>query len=433
MLLGIMRLILLLLVASRWILTLALASSPDPSAPVVVSGGGPASLMFAARYLQLNPFAKVEIYEKRARPRLKASHRFEEDTGFLAFGFGLGGRAQGQIDKIPGMLDKVASVAQKSRLWFVSHRDLCCQMIDHLESIHGIDGKGRLKINFECSVEHVNDDFTVEVSEGSVTKSAPYSLLVASDGINSVIRQRMVEQGEISCVRYRRNVGWKALPLPPQENKIQSKVYRLKGNFGGLLPRYPDRNVILMFWNKSRRSAQTTPFNVSTPQELRTKILEQFPDISDFPSEEQMRFFLDQEPRIETYMKLDKHAVPSKRLAIIGDAAAGMYSHLGQGVASAMERASLLAETMNDDEKAEEALKTFSQTSVKEAHAITDLNLIAHFGETPIGRKFPPISKVRPIINDPTVPYSSILKQNRRNVLAGRFLWYFLRVPSISP
>jgi 2-polyprenyl-6-methoxyphenol hydroxylase-like FAD-dependent oxidoreductase len=41
---------------------------------------------------------------------------------------------------------------------------------------------------------------------------------------------------------------------------------------------------------------------------------------------------------------VNKYASPNRRIALIGDATVGMYSRLGQGVASSAERASLLIE-----------------------------------------------------------------------------------------
>jgi 2-polyprenyl-6-methoxyphenol hydroxylase-like FAD-dependent oxidoreductase len=170
----------------------------SPSAPVVVAGAGPASLVFIARYLQLNPTGKIVLYEKRPRPPTYSQSTHDENgTGFGAFGFGLGGRAQGLLAQVPGLLERVKSVAfvfAGGRLWFVNRRDLCAEMICNLEKEHGGLNGQRLKVVFESQVSGVNDDFTVNVTTSSESgkekqECVPYSLLVAGDGTNSVIRQ----------------------------------------------------------------------------------------------------------------------------------------------------------------------------------------------------------------------------------------------------
>jgi hypothetical protein len=91
------------------------ASLVSPTAPVVVAGAGSATLVSIARYLQLNPTGKIVLYEKRPRPPTysQSTHDDHDDngTGFGAFGLGLGGRAQGLLAQVPGLLERVKSVA----------------------------------------------------------------------------------------------------------------------------------------------------------------------------------------------------------------------------------------------------------------------------------------------------------------------------------
>ena len=114
---------------------------------------------------------------------------------------------------------------------------------------------------------------------------------------------------------------------------------------------------------------------------------------------------------------MNKYASPDRRIALLGDAAVGMYSKLGQGVASAMQRANTLAEAVccvDNDQMIgfSEALRSFSDESVREGHAsITDLNLLDHAMSVPLICRFVPNPTQMSSLQDPDVPYSDIRKQ----------------------
>eukprot|EP00977_Amphora_coffeiformis_P009387 scaffold2168_cov180-Amphora_coffeaeformis.AAC.6 len=243
--------------------------------PVVVSGAGPASLFFSLRYLQLNPNEQIVIYEKRSRPTTPTTTQGYTNTGFRAFGFGVGDRGKAQLAKIPGLSDEIQKVAEESMLrgfWFVNHRDLCMQMTNLLERLY----PDRCTIHYNCPIECFDDtENTVTVVPTSDSPIDPqrvkYSLLIDGDGANSVVRKRLEELREVKCKRYYRNIGWKALQLPPQPDipKGKGQSYGLYGgsqsfnfgtdgtwsetiNFGAKLPRFPAQFVLLMFWRKSR-------------------------------------------------------------------------------------------------------------------------------------------------------------------------------------
>jgi 2-polyprenyl-6-methoxyphenol hydroxylase-like FAD-dependent oxidoreductase len=268
----------------------------------------------------------------------------------------------------------------------------------------------------------------------------PYSLLVAGDGTNSVIKQSLVDAKEIRCKRYLRNVGWKALLLPRQPSLSPGFTpLRKKTTYGAMLPRFKDRSVLLMFWSKGQTNGQRNPFNANSPEELRVELKEVFPNITVFPSDTILQEFLNERPGREIFMKLNKHASPDRRIALIGDAAVGMYSKLGQGVASSMERASLLAEVVSRSSSSDvgeqmigfpEALRSFSKESVRQGHAITDLNLIGYASSLPwIGHFAPALLQIGSLLQKPDLAYTDVLKRHVGWVRLSRLLWIFARVP----
>eukprot|EP00977_Amphora_coffeiformis_P009388 scaffold2168_cov180-Amphora_coffeaeformis.AAC.7 len=125
-------------------------------------------------------------------------------------------------------------------------------------------------------------------------------------------------------------------------------------------------------------------------------------------------------------MKLNRHAIEKRRIALLGDAAAGMYSTLGQGVASAWERTNLLAEST-----VEAKLAAFGRESRRQAYAITDLNLVAHLREIPwlpqnVQKQLMSLSRH---IMDPNYSYVDLAKDNALLLGVARLVWRWKRVP----
>mmetsp|Transcript_32574 Transcript_32574/g.48223 ORF Transcript_32574/g.48223 Transcript_32574/m.48223 type:complete len:240 (+) Transcript_32574:43-762(+) len=211
-------------------------------------------------------------------------------------------------------------------------------------------------------------------------------------------------------------------------------------NFGGLLPRYPGQCVLLMFWRKGRgkitSSQPRNPFLADTALELKQEITKLFLNITEFPSDNVLQEFLDESHGLEVYMKLNKHALSERTIAFLGDAAAGMYSTLGQGVASAWERANLLAETLANTTNIDDALQDFSQKSRDQSYAITELNLVSHVREIPFlaKRLFPRQRQtIMGLAMNPDGSYVDLRKQGRLLVACARVLWWFHRVSPPVP
>jgi 2-polyprenyl-6-methoxyphenol hydroxylase-like FAD-dependent oxidoreductase len=101
-------------------------------------------------------------------------------------------------------------------------------------------------------------------------------------------------------------------------------------------------------------------------------------NITILPPDDVLQDFLKQQPGRESYMKLHQQVVQDAKIILIGDAAVGMYSLFGQGCASAMTQADLLAKMLANATDLQSCLELYSNASVKEGHAISNLNLLAH-------------------------------------------------------
>ena len=221
-------------------------------------------------------------------------------------------------------------------------------------------------------------------------------------------------------------------------------------DLGVLLPRYKNRFVLLNF--RKRKDSHQNPFDAETPNDLKQALQQQFPDVTAFPSDDVLQSFLDSSPGETGYMQLNRHCVPEFKVALIGDAAVGMYSLLGQGCASALQNANLLAEQVApilsmetaDVEspsvlqlRLEQALYSVSNTTVAQGQAIADLNLITHAMQKPIVKLFvlPAARKVFKNLNRPEVSYTDMIQSKSTKLAIGisKFFWRLerIRVPMI--
>jgi 2-polyprenyl-6-methoxyphenol hydroxylase-like FAD-dependent oxidoreductase len=307
-----------------------------------------------------------------------------------------------------------------------------------------------LKLHFNCAITDIQAVDSTEskestqrccavvVEEGtsSKTRLVPYSLLIGADGTHSAIRGSLLRANCIQGERYLSGSTWKALQLPAQPNlqgNTRALAYTTKKDTGRLLPRLKDRFVMLNF--RQTRYADLNPFDATTPQELRKSIQEALPNVTDFPTDELLQTFLDQPAGDTTYMILEQHYAPEQQAILLGDAAVGMYSLLGQGCAYAMESAIRLAEalatvtTTTTTEYFDQAvLARVGAINRQEGKAIADLNLIAHVLRYPVIKfvAFPGFLRIIKGL-ETTDPYATIAKRNRWAIRLSNPFWRLAR------
>jgi 2-polyprenyl-6-methoxyphenol hydroxylase-like FAD-dependent oxidoreductase len=321
-----------------------------------------------------------------------------------------------------------------------NRRDMVAEMIHELE---GQFPQNRLQLRFECQVTRLHQNGTVDVQDcrDDTVQNIDYSLCVAADGSSSCIRKNLVEMGEIKATRFANSLSWKALQLPQQPSMLPGGFASYQSEDGKELcfvtPRYKDR-FVMMYYRFNRRDprAQANPMNVTNSGNLKSAVTTMFPNITNFPSETAMESFLEKRPGQEVYMTLNKHAIPDLKVALIGDAAVGTYVLFGHGCVSAMERATLLAESLSTNTNTitnlEEALETFSTRSVKEGRAISDLNLISHLLRNKLFRKKALTTRGQIqnlLVNEPDTSYHDILQVPgiKWTIRLSKLFWIFGR------
>jgi 2-polyprenyl-6-methoxyphenol hydroxylase-like FAD-dependent oxidoreductase len=468
---------------------LALGLKASAPAPIVISGAGPAALVFAHRFLRLTQDSaasgiQLVLLEKRPRP-LRYVETVDApscEVGDNAFGFGLSSRSQMVLNKTEGLLGKLHAISQPTKfapgidLRLINRRELCAELLYELEQeFGGADqrskgGNRRLKICFDTEVVDITDDRELLIRSDSDETLLNYSLLIGADGANSIVRSKLVEAGLLQCERYYAPSTWKALQLPEQPNLDASSFVRypkpyykphkhIKKDNGAILPRFPNRHVLLNFRASTDMEAARYPFDAKTPEQLKEAIRSINGNVTNFPSDAVLQKFLNQKPGLEAYMKLDRHYVPDRNVVLVGDAAVGMYSLFGQGAANAMVHADLLAETLagvyncpeteaagsklrvsEDDQhddgsqasRVEVCLQTYSATAVKEGHAISELNLLTHAlrKKGPIklwaGLQMMGIGKT--LSAHPEMKYDKIRRKWRISIWISKLFWKRTRI-----
>ena len=211
---------------------------------VVVVGGGPVGLYFAALLLQSDPTVRIEIIEKQISNPAVSN----------AFGLGVGPRMQQRLRAVPGLLEEAISVSSVVvGIPLVSRDDLVRNMRAFLAARYDANA---------CRVALGDGVASVDFREKRVTtesgRDISYDLLLGADGVNSKIRQLLLDQAELGEQHYLEDYYWKVLQLPKQFESDSFKPLRhptLKG--GRVLPRAPEGHFLTLFWDSKHHNFKT--------------------------------------------------------------------------------------------------------------------------------------------------------------------------------
>jgi kynurenine 3-monooxygenase len=315
---------------------------------------------------------------------------------------------------------------------------------------------GRCSIDFEEGCRDV--DFEQRTIMTTKDRKLKYDLLIGADGINSFIRQKLVDQKLLKEEHFIDTSNWKALKLPPQTD-LEAGSFKplthpaLTG--GRVIPRYPEGHILLMFW----KSGTDNPGGATSVEELKEIITASLQDKKrNFEffrtslgitrdneimrerklvyDDQALQEFLNTRPFRSHYMKLERYHDES--VALLGDAAHGMSTLLGQGCACGLESARKLSKCLLVGTNINSALEEYSNIAVPEAHAITDLNLVGSILRGGIFAKLLafPLSLWQALrgkmlfkrVGD-DVPYQTVLQENRLLVALSKRLFHKNWIP----
>jgi kynurenine 3-monooxygenase len=359
---------------------------------IIIVGAGPAGLFLAHQLLALNSSYTARIYDSNKNPTDSAYSDAKE------FGLGLGARVRDWLISIDGLNKQLVSEGIEftpNGLILITRRQLCAiltrSLLSHYES-QVVNDRPRLSLNFNVSV--VDVDLTrheIAIARESGTEKVAYDLLVGADGIHSTVRSAMMvsKPNENNFQQQQRPHVWKVLqlpvqpelpPHPPRIIRLQKRNPKFGLVFGACLPRKDGSFSTLIFWQPTSNGDTTNPCGIATPEELQQLLHQMSP--KNLPplqlDQEQAMTFLATQPGREYWSQCRYYHDLEGQAVIIGDAAHGMFSLLGQGCSAAIADAvalnSLLAQY---GDQLSVVLPKFSEQQVKEGHAASNLSLIA--------------------------------------------------------
>jgi len=352
---------------------------------IIIVGAGPAGLFLAHRLLARSPSYTVQIYERNQNPTNVEYFDSRE------FGLGLGTRVQHWLKSIDGLREQLVSEGiefTSNGLILISRRQLCAVLVRSLLTNYS----SQATVNFNASL--VDVDLTrceVLIERDSGAEKVAYDLLVGADGIHSTIRNAMMvsKPDENNFQQQPRPQVWKVLQLPIQQELRQNppRIIRLQKQstqfglvFGACLPQKDGSFTALIFWQPISSHDQNNPCGIATPEELQQLLHQMSPQ--NLPAlkldRDQAVAFLAAQPGSEYWSQCRCYHDLEGRAVLIGDAAHGMYSLLGQGCTAAIADAVALDSLLEQyHDQLSIVLPQFSATQVEFGHAASDLNLIA--------------------------------------------------------
>ncbi len=359
---------------------------------VVIVGAGPAGLFLAHRLLALNPNHTVRLYDCNPNPTDLAS------SDSRGYGLGLGARIQQWLSGVDGLREQLATEGVEfaaNGLILIPRRQLCVLLLRSLltyQEDQVSHPNSRLSVNFNASVVAVDlarRQIVIERDAGS--ESVAYDLLVGADGIHSIVRRALVSSKpkEIQFQQQQRPQVWKVLQLPiqPEQPSSPPRIIQLQTRsnpygliFGACLPQKQGSLMALIFWQPVSNHDQINPCGIATVEELQQLLQEMAP--KHLPAlkldPQQAAAFLATQPGHEYWSQCRSYHDLDGRAVLIGDAAHGMFSLLGQGCTAAIADAVALDFLLQQhDDQLEIVLPQFSAQQVEEGHAASDLSLIA--------------------------------------------------------
>ena len=225
-----------------------------------------------------------------------------------------------------------------------------------------------VELNLNARVTSVSSDSTVCEIEFGSGNLEPFDLVIASDGLKSVVRQRLFDDAAAEFTGY---IAWRGLV---DRRRVQH--VRLDTEFatypalGRLFARYPLRDKSLINYVAVARRDEAGDESWKSSASI-TEVLDEFsdfhPDVVDIieatPGGSCMRWALHTRRPIKQWVK--------GGVALLGDAAHPMTPFLGMGAAMAIEDAVVLARCLERcDGEIEPSLRRYQTARLPRANRI---------------------------------------------------------------
>ena len=210
-----------------------------------------------------------------------------------------------------------------------------------------------------ASLEELSDGISVELTNG---QTATYDLVVASDGANSMMREKLFGQKKLT---YSELGVWR-YTLKKPENITRGAFYYGEQSKAGIVPMSDDEMYLLL----TSHEPSTERFPEDQLHEL---LKERLAEYSGLIAELKEQIV---EPANVVYRPIYTGFLAGDwykgRILLIGDAAHTTSPHLGQGASITIEDAVVLAEILKQDLSVEETFKIFMKLRYERCKFVVD-------------------------------------------------------------
>ncbi|MEO1340045.1 MAG: NAD(P)/FAD-dependent oxidoreductase [Cyanobacteria bacterium J06635_13] len=362
---------------------------------VLIVGAGPSGILLAL-YLLRRPDYQVEIYELRSDPRVNPQ------VGASNYPLILCQRGLAACRQIKGLESEIELAgigiegaicfnnsrrryrSDRQKLVSINRKTLVMTLLNYLEKNYGSD---RLKIHFEhrylqTDLEQKQAEFEqVSSSTNNFPEqtriTAPYDLLIGSDGVHSRVRKDCLEGSETNFEKKSTHLKYKTLFLNSL-NADTATTLELGRVYGW---RSPDGVTLLASRQRDRtvgctlfvRDRQKTLDQFHTKEEVLNFFNVNFEEIASSISPQEAEDFSQRSLAPIWTVSCDSYHYRDSIL-IIGDAAHAISPSIGQGCNSALEDVMVLDSLLDryGDDWAK-VLPKYSQSRVADAHAVREL------------------------------------------------------------
>lgn len=371
---------------------------------VAVVGGGPSGLLLSHRLLQSGA-RSVSLYESRSRP-------LNGGLSSRAYALGIGIRGRTAIKSVDNALWEAVKKAGFLSERFQFHAgpitialrsekdgrnipdsepsllayqsDLCSVLADELEARWP---SSKLKLNFDCKVEKVDLDARTLTTKDAF-QAESYDLIIGCDGVKSVVRQSMQQAwSDFNATSELLPGEFKVARLPQMPPALDPTAVALilpkAGSITAFVePTSQGRACVLFAGNNSTDIL----FSSTNTTELKLAIEERYPKLVGADLDEAAaQLAAASETSKAGLVKCNIYHLADVA-ALVGDAAHATGGVSGQGVNSALQDASVLADCLVENYDAtskftslRKALLQYSTNQVPEGEALYDLS----FGPKP--------------------------------------------------
>lgn len=370
---------------------------------IAIIGSGPSGLLLTERLtsstiLNWDANSVIDVYDSRDDPRRITNHK--------SFAIGITPRIWNACSVSEGLVEylqdnggsKITNTSfirgwkkppqrlPSFRIRYMTNQPMFSSaLLNWIDSRKAPSFRGKLSFNFNSKCVHIDAQQGRVYSltnEPDKVNIKDYDLIVGADGSLSVVRQAVMNQRGVSYEALDHAVRWKFVPVDMGSSYLNTSAFFDVDNvLGGWWNMYPTGRVhMVFFWRPIDSLQQLENANsFNTPEKAEqflVRVLGKVPDNLTQVAKD----LVSQKASGESIFKISQYHHQAGKVVLVGDAAHGMSTSLGQGMSASFEDVTELYKCLEEIEfdvtKLSSSLEKYSKARVPEGHAITDLNYV---------------------------------------------------------